>query len=54
MNDAIEDRLDYLRDELQADRISYDELAELQALVYAIDPSDVELLEAAGVPEFTQ
>lgn len=44
-------RLEYLRAELRAERISYGELAELQNLVAHIDPSDVELLEAAGVPE---
>ncbi len=44
-------RLEYLRAELRAERISYGEIAELQGLVKFIDPSDVELLEAAGVPE---
>lgn len=44
-------RLEYLRKELRAERISYEELAELQSLVEHIDPSDVELLEAAGVEE---
>jgi len=45
------ERLEYLRGELRAERISYGELAELQSLAEHIDPSDVELLEAAGVPE---
>lgn len=44
-------RLEYLRGQLRAECISYDEIAELQRLVPAIAPSDVELLEAAGVPE---
>lgn len=44
-------RLEELRTELRAERISYGELAELQSLVPYIDPSDIELLEAAGVPE---
>jgi hypothetical protein len=44
-------RLEYLRGELRAERISYGELAELQSLVPYIDKGDVELLEAAGVPE---
>lgn len=44
-------RLEYLRKELRAERISYGELAELQGLVPFIEPNDVELLEAAGVPE---
>lgn len=47
-------RLEYLRTELRAERLSYGELAELQALVPYIDPSDTELLEAAGVPEFKE
>jgi hypothetical protein len=47
-------RLEYLRGELQAERISYGELAELQSLVEYIEPGDVELLEAAGVPEFPE
>lgn len=44
-------QLEYLRGQLRAGTISYDELAELQSLRDYIDPSDVELLEAAGVPE---
>ena len=44
--------LEYLRGELRAERISYGELAELQGLAEHIEPGDVELLEAAGVPEF--
>jgi len=44
--------LEYLRGELRAERISWGELAELQALADLIEPGDVELLEAAGVPEF--
>jgi hypothetical protein len=48
---AARERLEYLRAELRAERISYGELAELESLVPHIDPSDVELLEAAGVPE---
>ena len=44
-------RLEYLRGELRAERISYGELAELESLRDEIDPGDVELLEAAGVPE---
>ena len=44
-------RLEYLRGELRAGRLSYGELAELADLAPHIDPDDVELLEAAGVPE---
>jgi hypothetical protein len=45
------ERLEYLRQELRAERISYGELAELQSLADYIDDNDVELLEAAGVEE---
>ena len=44
-------RLEYLRQELKAERISLGEIVELQSLVDYIDRDDVELLEAAGVPE---
>lgn len=46
-------RLEYLRGEIRAERISYGELKELQSLAAYIEPGDVELLEAAGVPEHT-
>lgn len=46
-----ETRLEYLRGQLRAERISTAELIELQGLVEYIDKGDVELLEAAGVPE---
>lgn len=49
---TIRERLEYLRSELRAERISYLELAELQDLAEHIEPGDAELLEAAGVPEF--
>lgn len=45
-------RLEYLRWGLRNGTISYSELYELQSLAEYIDPGDVELLEAAGVPEF--
>lgn len=51
MADPIKNRLEYLRGEIRAERISYGELAELQDLADQIDPYDVELLEWAGVPE---
>lgn len=47
-------RLEYLRGELRAERISTGELIELQGLAEHIDSGDVELLEAAGVPEFPE
>lgn len=45
------ERLEYLRKELLAERISYAEIAELQTLAPYIDENDVELLEAAGISE---
>lgn len=48
----ISERLEYLRGEIDAERISYGELHELQGLAEHIDPGDVQLLEWAGVPEF--
>ena len=48
----IKKRLEEIRTELRAERISYGELLELQSLAEYIDRNDVELLEAAGVPEF--
>ena len=47
----IKGRLEYLRQELRHECISYGELYELQSLAEYIDKGDVELLEAAGVPE---
>jgi len=47
----IKKRLEYIREELKQERISYGELIELQSLVKYIDLTDIELLEAAGVPE---
>ena len=49
---AIKQRLEELRQELRKQCISYGELLELQSLAEHIDLSDVELLEAAGVPEY--
>lgn len=51
---TIKKRLEVLRTELRAERISYGELHELQGLAQHIDSGDVELLEAAGVPEGTK
>lgn len=50
----IKSRLEYFRTELREERISYSELIELESLVSYIDKNDVELLEAAGVPEFNE
>ncbi len=47
----IKARLEYLRGEIEAERISYGEIAELQDLTAYIEQDDVQLLEWAGVPE---
>jgi hypothetical protein len=44
-------RLEYLRQQIQAESISYGEIAELQGLADHIDPADTELLQWAGVEE---
>ena len=44
-------RLEYLRREIEAERISTGEIVELQGLVKYIKPGDVLLLEWAGVCE---
>ena len=54
MSQSIKERLEYLRGELRAECISWGELAELQDLADHIETGDVELLEAAGVPEFPE
>lgn len=48
----IKNRLEYLRGELRAERISYEEILELETLVPYMESGDTELLEAAGVPEY--
>ena len=48
------ERLEELRAILRSESISYGELAELADLAEHIAPDDVELLEAAGVPEFSE
>ena len=48
----IKERLEYLRGEIRAERISLMEIIELEELAPYINPGDVELLEWAGVPEF--
>jgi len=49
--ERIRERLEYLRGEIEAECISYEELAELQGLAEHIEDGDVLLLEWAGVPE---
>jgi len=50
-NNLTTARLEELRAEINAQMISYGEIAELQSMVEDIDPDDVELLEWAGVEE---
>jgi len=47
----IKTRLEYLRRELRAERISYWELCELQSYADYIPQDDTELRQAAGIPE---
>lgn len=51
MDRIIKDRLEYLRGEIEAERISYEEIAELQDLAPHIEPDDTVLREWAGMPE---
>lgn len=52
--EEIREVLEYFRGELQKCRMSYEQLAMLQGFSGYIEPGDVELLEAAGVPEFPE
>lgn len=52
VSEEITARLAYLRQEIRAERISQDEILELQSLAQYIPAGDVELLQWAGVPEF--
>ena len=49
--ETIKQRLEYLRGEIEAERISYGEIVELVSLKEHIADGDVVLLEWAGVPE---
>lgn len=51
VEDEPAERLEYLRGEIRAERISQGELLELQNLADHIEPGDVELAEWAGIPE---
>ena len=50
--DAKKERLEEIRTELDNESISYGELVELEELVEYIEEGDIQLLQAAGVPEF--
>jgi hypothetical protein len=52
--DAKKERLEEIRTELDNETVSYGELAELQDLTEYIEEGDVQLLEAASVPEFPE
>jgi hypothetical protein len=45
-------RLEQIRTSLRDENISYGEIVELQSLTEYISAGDVELREAAGMPEF--
>jgi hypothetical protein len=47
----IKKRLEYLRQEIRKEKISYGEIVELTNLSKHIDKNDVELLQWAGVKE---
>ncbi len=51
MTIEIKKRLNYLKEQIKNENISYGEIAELQDLAKYIDKGDVELLEWAGVKE---
>lgn len=51
MTTEIIERLEYLRGEIRAERISTGEILELQSLAQFIEKGDVELLEWAGIEE---
>lgn len=48
---SVKERLEYLREQIRKENISYGEIAELQGLAKHIESNDVELLEWAGVKE---
>ena len=50
----IEKRLEYLREQINNECISYYEIEELESLSKYIDSGDVQLLEWAGVPEIDE
>lgn len=47
----IKARLEYLREQIEEECISYGEIAELESLADEIEPGDILLLEWAGVSE---
>lgn len=48
-----QDTLNYIRGEIEAEQVSYGEIAQLQALADHINPTDTLLLEWAGIKEKT-
>ena len=51
LDQYVRERLEYLRSQIEAECISMGEISELQELAEYIDPTDVVLLQWAGVPE---
>lgn len=55
MNEEIaKERLEYLREQIENECISYEEIAELESLKEYIEEDDVLLLQWAGVPELEE
>lgn len=52
MNNTIKQRLQYLKEEIKHERISYLEIAELQNLAKYIPEQETLLKEWAGIPEY--
>lgn len=52
--EEVKARLEYLRGEIEEERISYGEIFELQSLAEYIEPGNVLLLEWASVPEYEE
>ena len=51
MMNQIAKRLEYLREQIRQENISYGEISELQSLAEYIPEDDVELLRWAGLEE---
>ena len=48
---TVKEELEYFRQQIRNEVLSYLDIIKLQSLKEYIDPEDVELLEAAGVAE---
>lgn len=52
--EVAKERLEYLREQIENECISYEEIAELESLKEHIEEDDVLLLQRAGVPELEE